>query len=56
MLKNLNPVTIAVPTATREVFNRIAQASGKPQHEVVAEAAELLRRRLERQQKGAVQK
>jgi hypothetical protein len=56
MLKNLNPVTIAVPQATRDVFNQIAQASGKQQHQVVAEAAELLRRRQERQQKGGQQK
>lgn len=51
MLKNLNPVTIAVPAATRDVFNQIAQVAGKQQHEVVAEAAELLRKRQERQQK-----
>lgn len=52
MLKNQNPVMIAIPGATRDTFNQIAQATGKQQHQVVAEAAELLRKREERRQKG----
>jgi hypothetical protein len=51
MLKNQNPVTMWVPEATRDTFKQIGQATGRPQHEVVAEAAELLRKREERRAK-----
>lgn len=45
MLKNQNPVTMWVPQAARDTFKELAQATGKQQHEVVTEAAELLRKR-----------
>jgi hypothetical protein len=41
-----------MPVAARDTFKQVAQATGKPQHEVIAEAAELLRKREERKQKG----
>ncbi len=57
MLKNQNPVSIYIPQATRDTFNQIAQATGQQQHQVVAEAAELLRQRAARRAKreGGVQ-
>jgi hypothetical protein len=52
MLKNQNPTMITVPGAVRDTFNQLAKDMGKQQHQVVAEAAELLRKREERKQKG----
>ena len=57
MLKNQNPVMIAVPAATRDVFNQIASATGEQQYQVAQRLAEAERRRLERlAQKGGAQK
>lgn len=47
-LNNQNPVTAWMPEAARDTFKQVAKATGKPQHEVIAEAAELLRKREER--------
>ncbi len=52
MLKHENPVTMWAPQAARDTFKQVAQASGRPQHEVISEAAELMRKRQERQAKA----
>lgn len=51
-LNSQNPVTAWMPEAARDTFKQVAQATGRPQHEVIAEAAELLRKKQMRQQKG----
>ena len=57
MLKNLNPVTIAVPDTTRQAYNQIATITGEQQYQVAQRLAERELKRVERmQQKGGVQK
>ena len=53
MLKNENPVTMWAPQAARDTFKQVAQAAGRPQHEIISEAAELIRKRQERQAQKA---